>query len=202
MTPCRYGRSAIVRRHEAEVPGLHGQTQRCRTQGECAATDPSEKRRQLCRRRRRAARIPVWLAGVVRKHRGAEHSAQPRQVGTPQVTLPPREQVGSSGPTGTAQALRWARGGVECRQVGARSMAGVTAVGPVDRAPDARCFEQMGLPSQTPRQEFDSTNRRIRDAFVRWRGRLRGVLLCRSGVLKAGKQWPSSEAKKSPSSFA
>lgn len=65
-----------------------------------------------------------------------------------------------------------------------------------------RCFEQVGLPSQTPRQEFNSTNRRIRDAFVRWRGRLRGVLLCRSGVLKAGKQWPSSEAKKSPSSFA
>ncbi|MBO3707312.1 MAG: maturase [Candidatus Accumulibacter sp.] len=33
-----------------------------------------------------------------------------------------------------------------------------------------RFFEKMGLPSLAPRQEFNSSNRRIRDPFVRWCG--------------------------------
>jgi hypothetical protein len=47
-----------------------------------------------------------------------------------------------------------------------------------------RFFEQMGLPSLAPRQEFASSNRRIRDPFVRWcgRGRPRGFTLSRLGL--------------------
>ncbi|TLD44638.1 MAG: hypothetical protein FAZ92_03120 [Accumulibacter sp.] len=87
--------------HEPQVPGLHGQPQRCQAQGgrqgprqaqgPRARTDPSDKRHHLRRRRRRAWRSPAWLESVLRHHRGAAPFARPRQVGTTQVSLPSLE---------------------------------------------------------------------------------------------------------------
>lgn len=70
---------------------------------------------------------------------------------------------------------------VAYQQVCAQSMVGVA-----DASPDAyplRFFEQMELPRFAPRQEFASSNHRIRDPSVRWcgRGRPRRCLLSRLG---------------------
>jgi hypothetical protein len=54
-------------------------------------------------------------------------------------------------------------------------------------APPLRFFTNLGLPSLAIRWEFNSSNRRIRDPYVRWCGREgpRGYFLSRFGVKEA-----------------